>query len=197
LTDYGPLTDQSGRRLKLRWVAAGIAEISEQAADKVVKIADREAAERLTNTQLFVDRDRLPAPEPDEYYLADLIGLPAFAPNGAALGVVSSVHDYGAGASLEVSGKAGGSFLVPFTAACVPEIDVQLRHLVVVPPDEIDGAEPGAASHERTVVAGTEVVVHDNERSEDDAATGPSGFGASEPAEKISASCSFGAEDAA
>ncbi len=34
------------------------------------------------------------------------------------------VHDYGAGASLEITGQAGASVLVPFTAACVPTVDI-------------------------------------------------------------------------
>ena len=67
----------------------GIAEISEIVAGKPVKVADRAAAERLTNTKLFIERDRLPAPEADEYYLADLIGLTAVDPDGARLIVVS------------------------------------------------------------------------------------------------------------
>jgi 16S rRNA processing protein RimM len=155
LTEYGPLTDRSGRRLNLRWVADGIAEVSEQTGDRVIKIADRAAAERLTNTQLFVDRDRLPAPDAEEYYLTDLIGLSAFAPDDTALGLVSGVHDYGAGASLEVSGQDGSSFLVPFTAACVPQVDVQRGRVVVMPPDEIEGAETLATAREGISDAGS------------------------------------------
>ena len=102
LTAYGPLADPSGRRFTLRWVGEGIAEVSEIVGGKPVKVADRTQAERLTNTKLFIERDRLPAPEPDEYYLADLIGLTAITTEGAPLGVVSAVHDYGAGASLEI-----------------------------------------------------------------------------------------------
>ena len=41
-------------------------------------IADRNAAERLTNIKLYVPRERLPpTDEPDEFYHADLIGLAA------------------------------------------------------------------------------------------------------------------------
>ncbi len=82
---------------------------------------------------------RLPAAEEDEFYLADLVGLAAFAPDGTALGTVATVHDYGAGASLEI-----GSLLVPFTRACVPDVDVASRRLVVVMPEEI--TLPGIAS---------------------------------------------------
>jgi 16S rRNA processing protein RimM len=62
LTDYGPLSDV-GAAFTLRWVGEGIAEISEIVDGKPVKVADRTAAERLTNTRLFIERDRLPAPD--------------------------------------------------------------------------------------------------------------------------------------
>ena len=77
LTGYGPLSDPTGRQFILRWMGEGIAEVSEIIDGKPVKLADRTAAERLTNTKLFIERDRLPRPDADEYYLADLIGLTA------------------------------------------------------------------------------------------------------------------------
>ena len=148
LTSYGPLSDGAangaGRRFTLRWVGDGIAEISEVIGGRPVKIADRTAAERLTNTRLFIERARLPEPEPDEFYLADLIGLAAIGVDGAQAGVVSAVHDYGAGASLEITRDDSGSLLVPFTLECVPDVDIAAGRVTVVPPDEIDVPETRA-----------------------------------------------------
>ena len=56
LTAYGPLTDAKGRQFVLRWRGEGVAEIAELADGAEVKVADRTAAEKLTNTRLFVDR---------------------------------------------------------------------------------------------------------------------------------------------
>ena len=145
LTGYGPLSDATGRQFTLRWVGEGIAEISQMIDGKPVRVADRAAAERLTNTQLFIERDRLPLPEADEYYLADLIGLAAVDVDDAPLGIVAAVHDYGAGASLELARDDGGSLLIPFTAACVPEVDLAAGRLRVAPPDEIDAPAEAAA----------------------------------------------------
>jgi 16S rRNA processing protein RimM len=141
LTAYGPLSDTSGRRFTLRWTSEGIAEISEIVDGKPVKIANRSAAERLTNMKLWIERDRLPAPEPDEYYFADLIGLAAIDAAGAPLGVVSAVHDYGGGISLEIDRAPGVSLLVPFTEASVPEVDIVAGRLTVAAPAEIDVPE--------------------------------------------------------
>ena len=90
----------------------------------------------MTNTRLFVDRSALPPADDDEYYLTDLIGLTAVDPSGRALGTVSVVHDYGAGASFEIVGP-GAPLLVPFTAACVPAVDLAAGRLLVVMPDEV------------------------------------------------------------
>jgi 16S rRNA processing protein RimM len=139
LAAYGPLTDERGRQFVLRWRGEGIAELAEMVDGRRVPVADRDAAGRLVNTRLYVARDRLPAPEADEYYLADLVGLRAVTPDGEELGAVTAVHDYGAGASLEI-----GTKLLPFTRACVPEVDIAGGRLIVVPPVETDA--PGAAA---------------------------------------------------
>jgi 16S rRNA processing protein RimM len=145
LTAHGPLFDAKGRRFVLRWRGEGVAEIAEVAGGIEVKVADRPAAEKLTNTRLFVDRTQLPEPEADEYYLADLIGLPAHDASGARLGVVSAVHDYGAGASLEIDREEDAPLLVPFTRTSVPEVDVAGGRLTVAPPEEVN-ATPEAAT---------------------------------------------------
>ena len=142
LAEYGPLVDGDGRGWTLSWRQAGVAELRDAAGRAV---ADRSAAERLTNLQLFVARDRLPAAEEDEFYLADLVGMAAVSPDGTEVGRVMLVHDYGAGTSLEIAREGAAPLLVPFTRAAVPEVDVAARRLVVVPPDEVEARELPAA----------------------------------------------------
>jgi 16S rRNA processing protein RimM len=161
ITAYGPLTDAKGRRFGLSWRGEGIAEVSEWVNGVPVKVADRTAAERLTNTRLYVDRSTLPAPDDDEFYLADLIGLAAVDVDGAAVGVVSVVHDYGAGVSLEIEAEGRPVLILPFTKACVPEVDVVAGRVVVVRPAETvvtgEASEPAGspeASLPDSVLAG-------------------------------------------
>ncbi len=134
-----PLFDERGREFRLRWQGEGIAELSEVIDGTRVKVADRTAAEKLVNVKLYVDRDRLPPPDADEYYLADLAGLVAFAADGRELGRVDAVHDHGAGVFLEI-----GPLLVPFTRAAVPVVDIAGGRLTVMPPDEVAGDKPSA-----------------------------------------------------
>ncbi|HQF31159.1 MAG TPA: ribosome maturation factor RimM, partial [Hyphomicrobiales bacterium] len=129
---YGPLADESGTRefevAALRPVKGGMLVV------RFRGVADRDAAERLNGTRLYVDRDRLPPPGEDEFYHADLIGLGAVHIDGAPLGRVVAVPDFGAGDLLEIATGGGKTLLVPFTRAVVPEIDLAGGRLVVDPP---------------------------------------------------------------
>jgi 16S rRNA processing protein RimM len=125
---YGPLTDATGtRRIALTLLAPDLARIE--------GVADRDAAQALTGTQLYVARAALPPPEEDEYDLSDLIGLAAVTAAGASLGEVRAVEDHGAGPFLVLAGPP--ERLVPFTRAAVPVVDLPARRLVVAPPEEI------------------------------------------------------------
>ncbi len=132
LAQYGVLTDDLGRQFTLQWKSEGVAELTEHVGGARRAVRDREAAEQLVNVRLFVSRDRLPAPDEDEFYLADLLGLQAVDAGGAPLGKIEFVHDYGAGASLEI-----GPLLVPFTKACVPHVDLAAGRVTIVPPAEM------------------------------------------------------------
>ena len=148
MTAYGALQDGRGRRFVLRWRGEGVAEVAEVVDGVEVRVGDRTAAERLTNTRLYVERAQLPEPEEDEFYLADLVGLAAFDGDGARIGTVAVVHDYGAGASLEIERGGAAPMIVPFTRACVPEVDVAAGRIVVAPPEEVDAVGVGAGGAE-------------------------------------------------
>jgi 16S rRNA processing protein RimM len=132
LADY-PLQDKNGRRYMITWVTGNVAQLSELTASGRQDIADRNEAERLTNTELFAPRSALPETEDEEFYLADLIGLAAQTETGEAIGTIAAVHDYGGGTSLEI---APGALLVPFTKAAVPEINLHAGHVTIIPPAE-------------------------------------------------------------
>jgi 16S rRNA processing protein RimM len=148
LTAYGPLSDAEGQVFALRWISEGVAEVSHVVDGVAIKVSDRAMAEKLTNTKLFIARSALPPAAEDEYYLADLIGLSVLDTDGVAIGKVSVVHDYGAGASLEIVRDGASPVLLPFTAACVPTVDIPGGELVAVLPDEVivpPSAEEAAA----------------------------------------------------
>ena len=92
-----------------------------QVIARFVEIPDRTMAERMRGTELTVPRDALPPLGEDEYYHTDLIGLPAVSTDGADLGRVVAVENFGAGDVLEIEQADGKRFMVPMTADAVPE----------------------------------------------------------------------------
>jgi 16S rRNA processing protein RimM len=140
LPRYNPFVDDRGRIWNVAWKGDGVAEVRDSAGKPV---ADRTEAEKLVNVRLYVPRERLPATDPDDYYIADLVGMRAVRADGGELGRVVAVHDYGAGTSLEIAGGAS-AFMVPFTQACVPVVDVAGGTLTVQPPEEIEVREQAA-----------------------------------------------------
>ncbi len=58
-------------------------------------------------------------------------------------GRVAAIHDYGAGATIEIAPQSGAPILVPFTRATVPVVDIAAGRIVVVPPGGLfDPASP-------------------------------------------------------
>ena len=129
---YGPLESEDGTR---RFTIDALRPAKDHFVARLAGVPDRDAAEKLTNIKLYVSRDRLPPVEDDEtFYHADLIGLAAVAPDGAALGIVTAIHNFGAGDLVEIKPADGGEpLLVPFTEAAVPEIDIAAGRIVIVP----------------------------------------------------------------
>jgi len=99
-----------GAQRRLIAVRAG----GKAAVAKFAGVDDRSAAEALRGTLVEIDRAALPPLADGEYYHADLIGLPAVDGNGAALGTVVAVENYGAGDLLEIEVEGGKRSLIAF-----------------------------------------------------------------------------------
>ncbi len=141
---YGALTDKSGAR------AFRFESVRPLRDDMLVVhlagVTTRNAAAALTGVEIFARRDQLPPPAADEFYCDDLIGLVAVTADGAPLGRVVGVSNYGAGDILEIAPADGGeTMLMPFSKAVATEIDFAGGRIVVAPPSEIDGEEEDVA----------------------------------------------------
>lgn len=136
---YGPLEDERGAR---RFNLALCGTVRGMLIARLEGVADRNAAERLKGTQLYLRRAALPPPAEEEYYHADLIGLAVELTNGGTLGRVRAVHDFGAGDSLEVEKPDGKVVVVPFTETVVPVVDIAGGRLVVDPPEGLLDGRP-------------------------------------------------------
>ncbi|MGO9546840.1 MAG: ribosome maturation factor RimM [Rhodomicrobium sp.] len=130
---YGPLTGEDGTRTfeiaSLRSTGGGavIARLS--------GVKDRDGAEALRGTELYVARAVLPPADENEFYHSDLIGLKAVSAEGETLGEIAGVHNYGAGDLLELR-LAGGrrTELIPFESAHVPKVDLEAGCVTIIKP---------------------------------------------------------------
>src|SRR5690606_15853715 len=120
LADYGPLYDREGRRFDIADIrpAKGVVVV------RFKQVKDRNAAEALTGTALYVDRSALAETEEGEFYHADLIGLSVQDETARTIGQVSAIHDFGGGDIMEIEYPSGRTVLVPFTRAAVPIVDI-------------------------------------------------------------------------
>lgn len=114
-------------------------------------VRDRTAAEGLRGTLLVLDSAQIPpAPDPDEFYDHELIGLGVVTTAGDPVGVVTDVLHHGQdllvirrdgapGPSVGQipvgpPGPAAAEALVPFVGAIVTDVDVAAGRLVIDPP---------------------------------------------------------------
>jgi len=140
---YGPLMSEDGRvvlspsshRVMTNFIAI-----------RAPEVGSREEAQFLKGTKLFVPRDALPAPEEDDFYYTDLIGLDVKSTDGKRLGTVRGVHEFGAGDMLEIqppkAAESQATFFHPFTKAAVPKIDLNARRIIVQILDPVMGRAP-------------------------------------------------------
>lgn len=140
LTAYGPLLRADGSH--------GLSVITARPSKdgivgRVREVETKEQADALRNLKLYVPRDRFPAPEEDEFYLADLVGLQARDAAGVVLGTIKAVQNFGADDMLEIAPAEGGqTWYLPFTKACVPDLHIADGWLSAVRPDEVGEREP-------------------------------------------------------
>ena len=77
--------------------------------------------------ELAIDASELPPPDPDSYYVFQLVGLQAVDEDGAALGRVVEVHPGAANDNVELEDGT----LVPLVEDAIREVDVAAGRIVV------------------------------------------------------------------
>jgi 16S rRNA processing protein RimM len=142
---YGPLSDKTGAT---SFKLSGVRAASKGVVARIAGVADRNAAEALKGTELYIARDKLPAPDDGEFYVADLIGMTVVDDKGNVIGKIVDAPDFGAGSLLEIR-KTGvaQTELIPFTDAFVPHVDIAARRVTINPivyaEDDADEPERG------------------------------------------------------
>ncbi len=135
LLDYGPVRDKSGQQ------AFTILSLRHSKKDlyvaRIKEITNRNQAEEIKGTELYIERSKLPEPEEDEFYYRDLIGLSVKLETGEKWGKVIAVEDYGAGDIIEIMPQnSQKSVYFSFTKDIIPTISLKEGYLILIPPHE-------------------------------------------------------------
>ncbi len=110
---------------------------------KIDGVEDRNAAERLGNTELFVKRSDLKKAQKDEFYYVDLIGLDVLNVEKKKIGKVLAVNDFGAGGIVEIGFDDDSNRIenFAFTNQIFPEVNIEQGFLIIDFPEEIEAKD--------------------------------------------------------
>ncbi|MET8268487.1 ribosome maturation factor RimM [Micromonospora arida] len=98
-------------------------------------ILDRNTAEALRGTLLVVDSAEVAPPDdPEEFHDHQLVGLAVVTPAGERLGEVARIDHAPSSDLLVLRRPEGGTALIPFVRAIVPEVDLAGGRVIVDPP---------------------------------------------------------------
>lgn len=137
ISAYGDLYDKNGTVVLIESKRV----ISNNSLIATIKgIKDRNAAEALRNTKLYVLKSAFPELEEEEFYYEDLMGSDLYVyPKNAdsmPIGKVLQVYNFGAGDILELqlvrNGKPVGA-TIPFTQEAVPNLNVSEKFIEINP----------------------------------------------------------------
>jgi 16S rRNA processing protein RimM len=134
ITNYGPVIIvgpefPDGKRFDvevLHNVKGGV-------AAKLKGVNDRNMADALKGSELYIERSELPEIEEEGgFYFEDLIGLEARDREGNFFGTVDGVFNFGAGDIIEVMLEfEKGKRMYPFSNKVVPEVNLEAGYLVI------------------------------------------------------------------
>ena len=130
IDSYGALSDKSGQK---SFIIKVVGRSKDDLRIKIEGCNDRNHAEALRGTELYVERSVLPETEDEEFYQADLIGLEAKTESGEVFGKVVAFYNFGAGDIVEI--KAGQKLeMLPFNKDFVPEVCINKGYIIIREP---------------------------------------------------------------
>ncbi len=101
-------------------------------------IGNRNDAESLVGSKLFLKREKLPEPDNGSYYWCDIIGLSVYTINGDFIGVVESIIATGSNDVYVVkdTGRDGNNeILIPALESVVRQINMKQKFMRVKLPE--------------------------------------------------------------
>jgi 16S rRNA processing protein RimM len=134
LAHYTPITDKAGKRqfkIKVRSIKESVLIASLEG------VKDRNEAELLRQTELYIPRDILPEIEEENtFYIEDLKGLKVLTADAKEeYGIVKDIYNYGASDLIAIETKDKKEEIYAFSNEVFPEINLTLAYLLMNKPE--------------------------------------------------------------
>ena len=123
--NYGDLFDQDDLIINIHVLSSNGDVIIAQLED----VVDRDSAQKFVGKNLFIDREVLPPPQEDEFYIEDLVGLDVISQDNNKCGVVKYIHNFGGGDIVEIHFQGDHYQMVAFTKENFPEINFEKKNI--------------------------------------------------------------------
>ena len=134
VASYGPLVSSTGEVFEITKLKPATTDF----IASLKSVTDRNKAEALKGTELFINRAQLPKPNTDEIYMHDLIGTSVYGANDMLLGMIVGFENFGAGDLMDVKieGRAD-TVLIPYTKNFITSATTT-KVIVDLPGDYLD-----------------------------------------------------------
>lgn len=102
------------------------------------ELPDRNAADLWRGRYLLLPATELPAPDDDEVYLHDLVGMRVELADGEAVGTVEQIYELPQGLAIDVrrsAPRAAETVMLNYDHRTIASVDKTTRVIVVTPPE--------------------------------------------------------------
>jgi 16S rRNA processing protein RimM len=131
---YGPLVSSTGEIFEITKLKSATTDF----IASLKSVTDRNKAEALKGTELFINRAQLPKPNTDEIYMHDLIGTSVYGANDMLLGMIVGFENFGAGDLMDVKIEGrSDTVLIPYTKNFITSATTT-KVIVDLPDDYLD-----------------------------------------------------------
>ena len=131
---YGPLVSSMGDVFEITKLKPATADF----IASLKSVTDRNKAEALKGTELFINRAQLPKPSTDEIYMHDLIGTSVYGANDILLGMIVGFENFGAGDLMDVKIEGrSDTVLIPYTKTFITSASPE-KVIVDLPGDYLE-----------------------------------------------------------
>lgn len=98
---------------------------------KLDKIDTRDAAEKLRNSEVLIEKKELIKPSENEYFIHDLTGCQVSNDDGNLLGKVYEVVQMSSNDVLIIRNNKNNELLIPFIRDVVKKVDIENKQIIV------------------------------------------------------------------